>query len=83
MTMSNNDMIALFADVVGCMNIPSLEIKKMSVLCSVPSSVAYTTQVLLIFGQLCADEAGYSHESAADTSTGAWPGAWETRVLTM
>ncbi|OJJ46660.1 hypothetical protein ASPZODRAFT_132757 [Penicilliopsis zonata CBS 506.65] len=29
MTMSNNDMIALFPDVVGCMNLPSLEIKKM------------------------------------------------------
>lgn len=31
MTMSNNDMISLFPDVVGCMHIPSLEIKKMSV----------------------------------------------------
>ncbi|KZZ94002.1 AP-2 complex subunit beta [Ascosphaera apis ARSEF 7405] len=29
MTMSNNDMIQLFNDVIGCMNIPSLEIKKM------------------------------------------------------
>ena len=29
MTMSNNDMVALFPDVVGCMRIPSLEIKKM------------------------------------------------------
>jgi hypothetical protein len=29
MTMSNNDMIALFPDVVNCMNIPSLEVKKM------------------------------------------------------
>ena len=29
MTMSNNDMVALFPDVVGCMTIPSLEIKKM------------------------------------------------------
>lgn len=31
MTMSNNDMVALFPDVVGCMNLPSLEIKKMYV----------------------------------------------------
>lgn len=31
MTMSNNDMIQLFNDVIGCMNIPSLEIKKMYV----------------------------------------------------
>ncbi|KAL1956456.1 hypothetical protein VTO42DRAFT_7254 [Malbranchea cinnamomea] len=29
MTMSNNDMIALFPDVIECMSIPSLEIKKM------------------------------------------------------
>ena len=32
MTMSNNDMVALFPDVVGCMQIPSLEIKKMYVI---------------------------------------------------
>lgn len=31
MTMSNNDMVALFPDIVGCMQIPSLEIKKMLV----------------------------------------------------
>lgn len=31
MTMSNNDMVALFPDVIGCMNLPSLEIKKMCV----------------------------------------------------
>jgi vesicle coat complex subunit len=29
MTMSNNDMVALFPDVIGCMNIQNLEIKKM------------------------------------------------------
>jgi vesicle coat complex subunit len=29
MTMSNNDMVALFPDIVGCMGIPNLEIKKM------------------------------------------------------
>lgn len=27
--MSNNDMVALFPDVIACMNIPSLEVKKM------------------------------------------------------
>ncbi len=32
MTMSNNDMVALFPDIVACMQIPSLEIKKMFVL---------------------------------------------------
>jgi AP-2 complex subunit beta-1 len=31
MTMSNNDMVALFPDVLNCMTIPSLEIKKMYV----------------------------------------------------
>ncbi|KAM5475581.1 hypothetical protein MauCBS54593_001273 [Microsporum audouinii] len=30
MTMSNNDMIGLFPDVIGCMTIPSLEIKKIN-----------------------------------------------------
>lgn len=29
MTMSNNDMIALFPDIINCMPISSLEIKKM------------------------------------------------------
>ena len=29
MTMSNNDMVALFPDVINCMHISSLEIKKM------------------------------------------------------
>lgn len=29
MTMSNNDMVALFPDIIGCMHIESLEIKKM------------------------------------------------------
>ena len=29
MTMSNNDMVALFPDIVQCMHIPSLDVKKM------------------------------------------------------
>lgn len=29
MTMSNNDMAALFPDIIQCMTIPALEIKKM------------------------------------------------------
>lgn len=29
MTMSNNDMVALFPDIIACMQIPVLEIKKM------------------------------------------------------
>ena len=32
MTMSNNDMVALFPDIITCMQIPSLEIKKMYVI---------------------------------------------------
>jgi hypothetical protein len=32
MTMSNNDMVGLFPDIITCMTIPSLEIKKMYVL---------------------------------------------------
>ena len=31
MTMSNNDMVALFPDIVGCMGIESIEVKKMCV----------------------------------------------------
>lgn len=31
MTMSNNDMVALFPDIVACMSIGNLEIKKMYV----------------------------------------------------
>ena len=38
MTMSNNDMVALFPDVVGCMQIPSLEIKKMYASHSTPTN---------------------------------------------
>lgn len=29
MTMSNNDMVGLFPEIIGCMQIQSLEIKKM------------------------------------------------------
>lgn len=29
MTMSNNEMVQLFPDIIQCMNIPNLEIKKM------------------------------------------------------
>lgn len=54
MTMSNNDMVALFPDVIGCMNLPSLEIKKMLVLCSEPTyALTDQAQVLSIPSQLC------------------------------
>ena len=36
MTMSNNDMVALFPDIVACMQIASLEIKKMCVAEPIP-----------------------------------------------
>jgi AP-2 complex subunit beta-1 len=29
MTMSNNEMVSLFPDIIACMQIPNLEIKKM------------------------------------------------------
>lgn len=35
MTMSNNDMVGLFPDIIACMQTPSLEIKKMWVVSSV------------------------------------------------
>ncbi|KAI9038438.1 putative AP-2 adaptor complex subunit beta [Aspergillus affinis] len=40
MTMSNNDMVGLFPDVIGCMNLPSLEIKKMYVAEEPPSAIS-------------------------------------------
>lgn len=48
MTMSNNDMVALFPDVIECMNLPSLEIKKMyardqGIPCAVPQVIQDTT----------------------------------------
>jgi AP-2 complex subunit beta-1 len=42
MTMSNNDMVALFQDIVGCMHIPNLEIKKMLVLSTPGDSTILT-----------------------------------------
>lgn len=53
MTMSNNDMVALFPDVIGCMNLPSLEIKKMFVLRGEPTyTLTDQAQVLSIPSQL-------------------------------
>ena len=69
MTMSNNDMVALFPDVVGCMQIPSLEIKKMYA----ASRTAYLVsiqltidQVFPILGQLCPNEARGCIEGVTD-----------------
>lgn len=44
MTMSNNDMVALFPDVINCMTISSLEIKKMYVL--VPAAQGFHDQLM-------------------------------------
>jgi len=53
MTMSNNDMVALFSDIIGCMGIQSLEIKKMyGEQWTRSPSLLRRSQVLLIFGQL-------------------------------
>lgn len=58
MTMSNNDMVALFPDVVGCMNIPSLEIKKMFVHIIIISrnQQLISLQVLSLLSELCPHE---------------------------
>lgn len=68
MTMSNNDMVALFPDIVNCMNIPSLEIKKMSVqgLWSRGHGADDSAQVLPLLGQLRAHQTRSRAESAAD-----------------
>jgi len=67
MTMSNNDMIALFPDIVGCMSIPSLEIKKMSVREGWIGAAVWrirfgggadAVQVLPLPGKLCASKTG-------------------------
>lgn len=48
MTMSNNDMVALFPDIVACMTIQSLEIKKMWVLLAISKE-----WVLTVIGASC------------------------------
>lgn len=74
MTMSNNDMVALFPDIVGCMQIPSLEIKKMLVLpCRWREKVADKCQVLLVSCQLRKNEAGCCAEGTANTGRGVSP----------
>jgi len=58
MTMSNNDMVALFPDIVNCMSISSLEIKKMSVSTLRGTLACRLTpaQVLPVSRELCADK---------------------------
>jgi AP-2 complex subunit beta-1 len=59
MTMSNNDMVALFPDIVACMHIASLEIKKMLVGLQPLTLIIFgkgeliEEQVFLVSGQLC------------------------------
>lgn len=68
MTMSNNDMVGLFPDVIACMAISSLEIKKMYVMAETLYtgwSLTFTgNQVLPVFSQLFEDEAGGCIEGA-------------------
>lgn len=57
MTMSNNDMVALFPDIVNCMDIPSLEIKKMYGFGSAECfTLADLWQVFLVSRQLFKDK---------------------------
>lgn len=51
MTMSNNDMIGLFPDVIACMTIPSLEIKKMYGMLILEESGAYADRA--VTGAFC------------------------------
>lgn len=55
MTMSNNDMVALFPDVISCMNLPSLEIKKMYVKdrCSVSCEECLLIYIAFVAGASC------------------------------
>jgi hypothetical protein len=69
MTMSNNDMVALFQDVINCMRIPSLEIKKMSVLVSVEIRMLIR-QVLFVLGKLRPGQARDGHECLAHPRIG-------------
>ena len=59
MTMSNNDMIALFPDIVACMQIPMLEIKKMYLRSTTGlySEQADSRQVFPLSSTLCSHEA--------------------------
>ena len=72
MTMSNNDMVALFPDIVGCMEIPSLEIKKMLVPVDVWREVCMLTkrQVLLVPRELCSVKARSCVEGATYSPRG-------------
>jgi hypothetical protein len=77
MTMSNNDMVALFPDIVACMGIESLEIKKMwvspclrmrgsAVAWAQGSALMRELQVLPISCQLCPIETRLGIESIAN-----------------
>ena len=67
MTMSNNDMVALFPDIVGCMGIPSLEIKKMLVSINARGWRLLTSrQVLLVSCKLCPNEARCCYEGVTN-----------------
>lgn len=71
MTMSNNDMVALFAEIIQCMSIPNLEIKKMYVVSDRKGAKwLKDKQVLPIPGELCQDEAGHCIERIAHSNTG-------------
>lgn len=70
MTMSNNDMIALFPDVINCMTIASLEIKKMYVYALLRNISSSPAQVLLVSRQLCARKTGYCAHCIAGLGPG-------------
>ncbi|RMZ92540.1 hypothetical protein DV736_g207, partial [Chaetothyriales sp. CBS 134916] len=74
MTMSNNDMIALFPDVIACMAIPSQELKKMYVpelpMDPPPLTADHIRQVFPLPPELCSAEARYRPAGFAHSPTG-------------
>lgn len=70
MTMSNNDMVALFPDVLACMSIENLEVKKMYVSSSPGQDVTNQLQVLPLPTKLCSPKARCSDSCLANSSGG-------------
>lgn len=71
MTMSNNDMVALFPDIISCMQIPVLEIKKMYVNISFRLSLSLNAcQVFLVPAALRPPKARYCAPGAPSFAGG-------------
>jgi vesicle coat complex subunit len=78
MTMSNNDMVALFPDVVNCMNIPSLEVKKMCFLYLVNYARTKPDIALRALPTLVQVRAVYHGQAGEFAKTGSLCRTWKT-----